>query len=71
MPSTVIVPPLGLWNAAISPMMVDLPEPDGPTKRRHGAGLRVEVDAVQHLLAGLVGETDVFEIHFAAMGPMA
>ena len=30
-PSTRTVPSVGAWNAAIRLMMVDLPEPDGPT----------------------------------------
>ncbi len=57
-----------MWKALIRLMMVDLPEPDGPTRRGDGAGLRAEADVEQHGLAGFVGEADVFEKHFAVDG---
>ena len=34
----------GTWNAATSPMMVDLPEPEGPTSAVTVPGSRVEGD---------------------------
>ncbi len=40
----------------------------GAHQRGDGARLRVETDVEQHLLAGFVGEADVFENHFALDG---
>ena len=54
-----------MWKAAIRPMMVDLPEPEGPTSAVTVPGLRMEADVVQHGLAGVVGKLDVLEAHFA------
>ena len=57
---------LGTWKAAIRPMMVDLPDPEGPTSAVTVPGLRPETHVVQHRLARLVCETDVLENNLAA-----
>ena len=49
-------PGLGAWNAATRPMIVDLPEPDGPTSAVTVPGSARKRHAVQHGLAGLVRE---------------
>ena len=46
--------------------MVDLPEPEGPTSAVTVPGCRAEAHVEQHLLARLVGESDVRKIDFAA-----
>ena len=45
--------------------MVDLPEPDEPTRAVTVPGSRQKADAVKHRLVGLVGEFDVLEFHRA------
>ncbi len=45
----------------MSEMMVDLPEPEEPTRAVTVPGCDVEGDAVEDGLAGLVGEGDVIE----------
>ena len=42
--------------------MVDLPDPDEPTKRGHLARLGAEAHIEQHRLAGFVREVDVLEL---------
>jgi hypothetical protein len=59
-PSTSTRPSFGLWKAAIKPMIVDLPEPDDPT-RRLPSRPRVERDVVQNGLLQFIGEVDVLE----------
>ncbi len=46
-------------------MIVDLPEPDDPTRAVTVPGLRHEADAVQHGLVGLVGKLHILEAHRA------
>ncbi len=52
---------MAVWKAQMSEMMVDLPEPEEPTRAVTVPGLRLEADAVEDGLAGLVGEGDVLE----------
>ena len=47
-------------------MMVDLPEPDGPTSAVTVPGGETEGNIVQHRFAGLVVEIDVLESDLAA-----
>ena len=44
---------------------VDLPQPDGPIKRRHGALRNVEIDIVQRVLVAVV-DVDVARDHLGA-----
>ncbi len=53
----------------MSPMVVDLPDPDGPTKAVTVPGLGFERNAVQDGAAGFVAELHILEAHVTDDGP--
>ena len=69
-PSTEIDPVVGLWKAAISPMMVDLPDPEEPTRAVTVPGSALKLDPVQHGLAVGVLERHVPKLDYPSIGPI-
>ena len=64
-PSIRICPEVAVWNPQIRLMMVDLPDPDDPTRAVTVPGFDSKLMSVQHRLVLLVFEDHILELDIA------